>query len=533
MTQTTLSRRDFLLGGGVLAAASALAACSGTSDLALSPAADGDKTGMATPAPANGETPATSPPAPGPTSTPVATPQPDDDALLRHTLQRMTFGVTEQMLADARVMGLDGWLDYQLDAEAIDDSEIEAIVGRYPVSGMTLADFEALIPDGTGEIGQHLGEFVLATALRMAWSPKQVFEMMVDFWSNHFNIYLRDGQLTGVLKIYDDRDVIRPHALGQFGELLHASAKSPAMLVYLDNATSTAEGPNENYARELLELHTLGVDGGYSYDDIVAAARTLTGWSVGRPRDGNFGQFMFRQRLHDDGAKAVYGLAIPAGSGLAGGERLLEHLAAQDATARFLSTKLATRFVRDDPPAALVDELAASFSSSGGDIRAWLRTLVQSPAFAASKGQKLRRPLEFVLALLRVTEASISATPRGLMRAVQLLGQTPFGWAPPNGYPDVAGYWLNTSGMLNRWNFAMLTAGNQLRDVQVPLARLTADAGSASDVVDLLSLRFLGEALPNDARDVLVSFASDGPLDDLRRSAVAGLILGSPYFQVR
>ena len=196
---------------------------------------------------------------------------------------------------------------------------------------------------------------------------------------------------------------------------------------------------------------------------------------------------------------------------------------------------MATRFVADAPPQPIVNSLAETFQSTNGDIRAMLRTLIFSDEFAASRGQKIKRPLEFFISVLRVTGAEINSQ-RGRLRdlttALKLLGQVPFQWSPPNGYPDFAGWWLTTSGMLNRWNFAMLTTTGGLRNVTVPFSRLTSAADSPADEVDVLSLAFLGEPLPTDARDILVSYVSDGNLDETV-PAVAGLILGSPYFQVR
>ena len=189
---------------------------------------------------------------------------------------------------------------------------------------------------------------------------------MVEFWSNHFSIYQDNGPLR-LLKIADDREVIRPHALGRFRDLLHASAKSPAMLYYLDNYRSYRDGPNENYARELLELHCLGVDGGYDEQDVSETARTFTGWSIDRNDD--IGRFRFYPQLHDDGAKTVLGLDIPAGLGVAGGERLLDHLAGQTATADFIAFKLCRRFVADQPDPALVAEVSETFGSAAAIYR--------------------------------------------------------------------------------------------------------------------------------------------------------------------
>jgi hypothetical protein len=225
-------------------------------------------------------------------------------------------------------------------------------------------------------------------------------------------------------------------------------------------------------------------------------------------------------------------LAIPAESGQSGGETLLDYLASHPNTARFIARKLAVRFVADDPPPTIVVRLAETFQKTGGDTRDMLRTLTSSPEFADSAGQKVKRPLEFFVSLVRVTELQIVGNPRPLAETLRLLGQMPYTWPSPDGFPDYAGWWLTTSGLLGRWNLAMRVTTGALPGVRVSYRRLLADAGSPADMVDLLSLQFLGETLPDHARDLLISFASDG---DLRENipALAGLILGGPQFQVR
>lgn len=510
MKTVNLSRREVLQVGGLASAWIALASCSPLRSV-------------------TGSLPAAGPDA---ALTPTPSPPPDEDALLRHTLRRMTFGPTPEMLDRARAIGLEAYVEEQLHPEALDDSEVEARIARLETLNLPLE--EMVSEENRGRV---VGEFLAATLIRQAQSPRQFHEMMVDFWTNHFNIYLGKNLAMRGLKLFDDRDVIRPNALSTFGDLLRASAHSPAMLVYLDQAQSRKEAPNENYARELLELHTLGVDGGYTQQDVYETARTLTGWSVVGPRRrgrvrGEPGTFVFRPQMHDDGEKQVLDLTIPAGSGQQGGEMLLDYLAAHPSTARFISRKLAVRFVADDPPASLVDRLAETFQHSGGDIKEMLRTLIFSPEFAAGAGQKVKRPLEFLVSLVRVTDLQLNGSPRPLIRALHRLGQTPYGWATPDGYPDEAGWWLTTSGLLDRWNLAMLIATGAFRGIRIPYRRLLADAASAEDVVDLLSLRFLGEPLPDEARDALVAYASEGELQE-RVPAVAGLILGGPQFQVR
>jgi uncharacterized protein (DUF1800 family) len=498
-----LSRRDFLRASGALAAWAALAACQ-------------PNPRRATPLP----------PTSDPAGTPVVTPAVGDEALVAHTLRRISFGPTPEMFARVRRIGLGAFIDEQLRPQQLDDSPVEAQLARFTTLAMT--NLERLQLDRQGQPAQEL---IAATLLRQRHSQRQLYEMMVDFWSNHFNISITKG-LCRALKTDDDLHVIRRHALDTFPALLRASAKSPAMLFYLDQATSSRDVPNENYARELMELHTLGVNGGYTEVDVREAARALTGWSIGRRRDAAPGSYLYRPAQHDDGAKTILGLAFPAGQGERDGEQLLELLAGHPATATFISRKLARRFVADQPPDSLVTKLAETFTQTGGDIPAVVLALLNSDEFKQSAGQKVRRPLEFFIAALRLTGAEITGQPRPLIEHLRLLGQIPFHWEPPNGYPDVAGYWMTTSGLLNRWNFGMLLAAGLINGVTVKLRDLTRDADSPADVVDVLSTRFIGERLPDDARDILIDFASAG---DLGRnlSGIAGLILGSPHFQVR
>lgn len=509
----TLTRRDFLKTSALFTAWAALSACrpgEQDEDAVLSESKE------------------------SPTAVPDLTESPpvpplNDEALLLHTLRRVTFGPTSEMLDQARRVGLEAFLEEHLSPESIPDDETERLVSNFSTLGMTAAERFAL-----GKKGQPVQELIAATLLRQWRSQRQVYETMVDFWSNHFSIFI--GKSTcKVLKTDDDQQAIRPNALGKFRELLRASAHSPAMLVYLDQATSNRNAPNENYARELLELHTVGVDGGYTHDDIVELARVLTGWTVIGPRSllREPGRFFFNRRNHDGEQKTVMGMTISPG-GEDEGNAVLDMLAEHPNTARFIGGKFARRFISDVPPASVVDTLAAAFTNSDGDTREMLRVLLNTDEFKASAGKKLKRPLEFFISALRVTGVTLNL--RGRSRQIQehlrLLGQIPFTWSTPDGFPDTADHWSTTSGLLQRWNFSLLLTSGQVRGLEVDLHSLTRDAASAEDVVDVLSIRFLGEALPNVSRSILVDFASDGDLGD-NLPSVAGLILGSPHFQVR
>lgn len=508
----SISRREFLQAGALAAAAAALAACR--------PDLPATATLTASGKPVTAAIPGTTAPA-----TPTATSPAQADPLIA-ALQRLTFGPTPELIARARQLGLAAWLDQQLAPDPQDDPDLTHWLDRFTTFDMTPAERFAL-----DQKALPAQEITAATVLRQRYSRWQVYEMLVDFWSNHFNIYI-GKTICRVLKTDDDLQVIRPNALGPFASLLKASAHSPAMLVYLDQAESNKKIPNENYARELLELHTLSVDGGYTQFDVKAAARALTGWSIAGQRDPDFGAFRYRPGIHDDEAKDILDLHLPAGGGQSDGDRLLEHLAAHPATARFIALKLARRFVADDPPQSVVTDLAATFASQGGDLRALMRQLVASPEFTASAGGKTKRPLEFFVSALRAVDAQIIGRLQPLFNQLKLLGQPPFQWQTPDGYPDHADYWFTTSGLLNRWNFGLALVSGGISGVRVDARTLAGGAATADDAVDALAQRILGRRLPDDARAILVDFASAGALET-QFAPLAGLIIGSPHFQMR
>jgi uncharacterized protein (DUF1800 family) len=368
---------------------------------------------------------------------------------------------------------------------------------------------------------------------------------MVDFWFNHFNVFAGKGPTRLYLTEYE-RDVIRPHVLGKFRDLLGATAHSPAMLFYLDNWQSAApnadamnarpqllrrrgmpqvgnqsnrrRGLNENYARELMELHTLGVDGGYTQKDVQEVARAFTGWTIETPRQG--GSFKFEPRIHDQGEKMVLGHRIKAGGGKKDGERVLDILAAHPSTARFIATKLARKFVADVPPAALVDRAAARFRDTGGDIREVVRTIVTAPEFFAPEAYraKVKSPYEFVVSATRAANVDAGAA-LPMVQALRELGMPLYFCQPPTGYPDRADAWVNTGALLNRMNFAVSLTQGRLRGER-PRGRIDA------------------ARLP--ARDTLFSTVLAGDVSESTRGTVAkattaaqsaALILGSPEFQ--
>jgi len=393
---------------------------------------------------------------------------------------------------------------------------------------------------------------------------------MVDFWFNHFNVFAGKGQTRNYLTEYE-RDAIRPHVLGKFRDLLQATAESPAMLFYLDNWQSAApegaptsasndrrnrrtnpgrpfgrpgqigkppqrrtiadlppgaqnrkpRGLNENYARELMELHTLGVDGGYTQKDVQEVARAFTGWTIANPRQG--GGFAFEPRMHDDGEKIVLGQKIKKGGGKHDGEEVLDVLAAHPSTAHFIATKLVRRFVSDQPPQALVDRAADRFRETKGDIREVVRTIVTSPEFFAEEAYraKVKTPFEFVASAVRAASAdTTNAMP--LVQAMRELGMPPYQCQPPTGYADRADAWVNTGALLSRMNFAVALTDGRLRGLRAPTSLLNAPVETARDTI---TDEVLAGDLSSSTRTTVEKAA--------RPSQAVALLLGSPEFQRR
>jgi uncharacterized protein (DUF1800 family) len=510
----------------------------------------------------------------------------DEHQQVSHALSRLTFGARPGDVERVQAMGVDRWIDRQLQPERIDDAATDQFLSRYETlalssaelyrqyppaallrniarrdsmrrSGqMTLADTVELLQQARRS-NQFVAELTSSRVARAVMSERQLQEVMVDFWENHFTVFAGKGQTRWYLTSYD-RDVIRPNALGNFRTLLGAVAKSPAMLFYLDNAQSVADsgratlrsqrrggnrergngnrrrldgarpgrpgirlgrppvssdgasvprsqspvptasaaqaaqrrprGLNENYARELMELHTLGVDGGYTQKDVIEVARALTGWSIRPPRqllqlasdprvqrlaermpdNGAAGEFVFRPETHDAEAKVILGHKLKAGRGVEDGDDVLDILARHPATARYIARKLAVRFVSDSPPPALVDRAAAAFTRTNGDIREVVRTIVTSPEFfsRAAFRSKVKSPFEVVVSTLRALDAAPDATPR-TAQLVARLGQPIFGHQAPNGWPETAEPWMNTGAILNRINFGMAAAANRVPGVSL------------------------------------------------------------------
>ncbi len=574
------------------------------------------------------------------------------DQQVQQVLSRLAFGARPGDVQAVRDMGVDVWIARQLEPKKIPDASMDEFLkhftsldakggeleAKYPPPGQALAklaakegisrdsarlaskgknkknakDDDAMMagssPAGSRisaadslkirQAGQEsyrvVGELSSAKIARAVGSERQLNEVMVDFWENHFNLFAGKDRTRYYLPEFD-KDVIRPNALGKFRTLLGAVAKSPAMLTYLDNAQSVADsgrptlrsaqlprriavnsnairmqgrgaraqqmtigelmdrkllapqqearfsklspenlaelrsltlaqamqrqdllapklaarrpkGVNENYARELMELHTLGVDGGYTQADVIQVARALTGWTIAPVNQG--GDFLFRPETHDAGAKMILGVQFPAGRGIEDGEEVLDMLAKSPATAKFIATKLARRFVSDVPPQALIDRAARTFLSTDGDIRETLRTIITSPEFfsAASYRSKVKSPFELVTSTLRAMGAQPDSTPRAV-QFVARLGEPMFGHQAPDGYPEDGDAWMNTGSILNRINFGLAAASGRVPNVSLSdwapgkeLASLPRE-----QQVDGVIRALFGGAASADTRDVLLT----------------------------
>ncbi|MAU02180.1 MAG: hypothetical protein CL608_34010 [Anaerolineaceae bacterium] len=384
---------------------------------------------------------------------------------VRRLLNRAGYGPAPGEVARVSRLGLAAYLEEQLNPEAIDDTANDLIARHQHLYQM---DASLLLEQ---EPSDATIELIGSTFMRALCSKRQLYEAMVEFWSDHFNIYLRKEPVMPLAKIVDDREVIRPYALGNFRDLLGASAKSPAMLLYLDNISNEKRHPNENYARELLELHTLGVDGGYSQQDVQEVARILTGWTVAR-RGRLRGQHVFDKEKHDFGEKWVLSQSFPAGRGEEEVAELLDLLASHPATANFLATKLVRRFVADEPPAALVAQVADAYLQSGGEIKSMLRVIFLSETFATAP-PKLKRPHTYMVSVLRALHVDFRlGRGRAIADWMQVMGQPLFLWPPPDGYPDVSAAWA--ANLLPRWNFALALLHNGIPGATVPLEELLA-----------------------------------------------------------
>jgi uncharacterized protein (DUF1800 family) len=427
-------------------------------------------------------------------------------------------------------------------------------------------------------------ELAMAKVTRAIYSERQLQQVLDDFWFNHFNVFAGKGEDRYYLTTYE-RDVVQPHVLGKFKDLLTATAKSPAMLFYLDNFLSAdpraaerqaaeralrqqtrfggfgrprlprlpppnqqaqkkrqERGLNENYGRELMELHTLGVDGGYTQKDVTEVARCFTGWTIDRPRVNP--EFKFDDKLHDPDLKIVLGKKIHAG-GMKDGEEVIDLLVRHRSTAKFISTKLARRFVSDTPPQSLLDRMAKSFQDSDGDIKTVMHTMIWSPEFWSREAYraKIKTPYELVVSAVRALGTDVD-TPMPLVQWVGRIGEPLYQCQPPTGYADKSDSWVNTGALLNRLNFSLTLAGNKVRGARTDVGSLLgADAvGDPKTALDRAVQVFLGgQAAPTTVETLekqldspqVVQAKLDDPVKQVDLGVVTGLVLGAPEFQRR
>jgi uncharacterized protein (DUF1800 family) len=456
----------------------------------------------------------------GPKIGPCVPPTGEGIDLISHVLNRVSFGPTPSEYARVKGMGdsegsaVAAYLEEQLAPEKIPDKRAQRAARR----------FEALYAP-LGEMYEYKEEFLLeqltrATLVRATRSERQLYEVMTHFWTDHFNIDSSKEDCKW-LKAADDREVIRKNALGKFSDLVQASALSPAMLWYLDGRQNRTrkerEKPNENYARELLELHTLGVGGGYSQEDVMEVARCLSGWTVRGKKKFFKGKVEFHAGSHDDGAKRVLGHEIAAGGGKKDLEAVLDIVCNHPSTARHLAEKLCVRFIADEPSAESIEEVAKVFTGSGGDVRTTLRAVFATKEFlSGARGAKLKRPFELIVSALRATRAEVKDE-MDLVDYLVRMGHAPFQYPTPDGYPDVASPWTGT--LLWRWHFAVALARNDVsKKIVVDEKKLTTEAGG----VEGLAASLLGRV------------ATAGELESVERTGEPlAMILASPGFQWR
>jgi uncharacterized protein (DUF1800 family) len=552
-----------------------------------------------------------------------------EDQAVISALNRLAYGPRPGDVQRIKQMGLAKWIEQQLDPHSIDDSPLEKRLAQYPTLRMSsqqlLADFPPparaakkegitngeykqemqqkrqdavaeMLPTGNANfdranvqlarmVGPNriIAELGMAKMDRAIYSNRQLEAVMEDFWFNHFNVYANKGADKWLLTSYV-RDAIRPHTMGKFSDLLLATAKSPAMLFYLDNWLSADpaavkqmqemramrqqryymrfgmmpppyamqrangrpkqpdRGLNENYGREVMELHTIGVDAGYTQQDVINMAEVMTGWTIRAPRKD--AQFFFNDRIHAQEKEVVMGHTFHD-DGMKEGEKALEMLAADPHTAHHISLELAEYFVSDDPPSSLVDRMAKEWQSSGGDIRGVLRTMIYSPEFWSKQAYraKVKTPFELVASTARALTADVEVT-LPLVQWVGRMGEPLFQCQPPTGYPDTSEMWVNSGALLNRLNFALAFGTDHMGGAEVNLKNMfgaNADTDANAALAKALNLFLDGQVAPatrkvlearlNDPR--VLQARLDDPVKHVNEGLIAGLVLGAPEFQRR
>jgi uncharacterized protein (DUF1800 family) len=553
----------------------------------------------------------------------------EDEAIL-HALNRLGYGPEPGEIERIRQMGLEKWIEQQLHPESIDDSALNERLAAFPTLKMSSRELLEKYPPPNEEAKREgltlqqyqeqqkakadeemarllasaadpaeiqlakmqgpqriIAELSMAKLDRAIYSQRQLEAVMDDFWFNHFNVYAEKGDDKWLITEYE-RDAIQPHAMGKFRDLLLATAKSPAMLFYLDNwlsadpiavqqfaqrprrypvfvtgfpppgsfppggfppqqangagAKRPERGLNENYGREVMELHTLGVDGGYTQQDVIEMAKCMTGWTIRQPRRDP--EYFFNDRLHTQGPKIVLGRKFDYDSEKDGSEAL-KMLASRPETAKFISTELARHFVSDTPPEAIIDRMAKTFVSSEGDTRAVLKTMIYSPEFWSREAYhaKVKTPFELVASTARALEAD-ATVPIQLAQWVNRMGEPLYMSQPPTGYSDKAETWVNAGALLNRLNFAMAFTTGRVAGTTVDLGNLLGADSDADPKVALsrsVDVFLDGQAAPatestleqrlNDPQ--ILQARLDDPVKHVNEGLIAGLVLGAPEFQRR
>jgi uncharacterized protein (DUF1800 family) len=436
--------------------------------------------------------------------------------------RRVTLGLTPEEAQRARALGYRGYLEYQLAYDQIDDGIADAFVAtKYPYLAQA---GDQIYNVATGTLQAQLQE---STLYRAAFSKRQLYQRMVEFWSDHFNISFAK---VGYLKLLDDRDVIRKYAMATFPELLKASAHSPAMLVYLDQQVSRRGAPNQNYARELMELHTLGVDGGYTQTDVAELSRVLTGWTVtGR------GVFTFNPSLHDFGDKTILGRTFPAVNslnqtnpqGITEGEQVLDLLVAHPSTAKFISKKMLRWLLWYDPSPEMIDAVAAVYTKTGGDIKSMIRACL-SFDFLQQAPAKFKRPFHWLASALRAVNPTVNGVAPA-NRLLSSLGHVQFAWDTPDGYPDQVEYWAGN--LLPRWNASTAVANYaSATDVSIDVTPYL-QLGSADAVAAAIGRRVFGGEMSDRTRAELAAYLRPAPNNAARIREALALALASSSFQ--
>ena len=536
----------------------------------------------------------------------------------RHVLNRLAYGGTPAEIEAIAHDGVLKWIERQLSFSDLHDPGLADVERGFDVLHVSRFEMQDLQQKNQAQVqrAQALGDSAArqamldqirreqqtgrrslqvlinqlqaVTIVRAVESDHQLDEILVDFWTNHFNVFINKGQDRSYFADYLER-TIRDHSLGRFEDLLVATAKSPAMLFYLDNAESVAAGTdqrmaamqrgrggivvqpvlgggrgifpnprpgvfppngadpmmmpppppqvaqqraphglNENYARELMELHTLGVDGGYTQQDVIAVARILTGWSIDR-KDASY---TFRALAHDYQPKVVLGQKFEAGHGEDEGMRLLKLLADAPATMHHVSAQLCARFVNDVPPDGCIDDAVSAWKKSGGDIREVVRAILRSPDFwaAANVQAKVKTPLEFVVRALRAVNGVPDSTPR-LAQRVGQLGEPLFQHATPDGYGERQQDWVNSGALLARMNFAVQLASGRMPGAAVDLDRVVAATDDHAALIAAVDKAVLGGAMTRQTRETILKELADVPDARMARALAVGLAIGGPEFQ--